>query len=399
MDAIPVNTFAALACGAPAIAAAHALHNRLRWMRRWLIPPPIVAGLLLAVPTLLLRRWGVALEVDNTVQQVTMVALFTSIGFNLSGAAVRRGGRPAAIVLALFAMGALFQNVLGVALAKWQGVHPLFGIAAGAVAFAGGPATSLAFGPTLEESGARGATSVALASAITGILVAGVITGAFGGLLVQRYRLAPPKEPLPKERGEDEPVPAPAAGELLSTTVLFALAMGLGALLNATLQRGLGISLPAYVGAMIVAAGIRFAAARWPLLRMAPAWNQAVGTAALTWFIPLALWTLRYWYLKDLARPALVILLVQLPATLSLAWVVFRLVGRTFDSAVMAAGYFGFMYGTMANSLAAMNEMEDRFGRSRDAFLVISVSGGVVSDLANAIAIVLSRAAVMRWFS
>src|SRR5262249_610159 len=146
------------------------------------------------------------------------------------------------------------------------------------------------------------------------------------------------------ERGEHELTPAPAADELLSTPVLFALAMGLGAFLNVALRSGTGISRPAYVGAMLVAAGIRSLASRGPILRLSPAWNQAVGKAALTWFIPLALWTLRYWELKDLARPALVILLAQLPATLLLAWVVFWLVGRTFDSAVLAAGYFGLMY-------------------------------------------------------
>lgn len=396
---MPVNVFAVLACGALAIAAGQALHDRFRWVRRWLIPPPIIAGFLLAAPTLLLRGWGVRLDVDNTVQQVSMVALFTSIGFNLSSHAVRRGGRAAAVVLALVAAGELLQNGIGVALAKWQGVHPLLGIAAGGVALAGGPATALAFGPTLEESGARGAASVALASAIAGILAAGLITGAFGAWLVRRYKLPPPKDRPREENGNGDSAPVPAADELLPTAVLFAIAMGFGAFLNAALQRGMGIVLPAYVGAMIVAAVIRGAAAWWPALRVAPAWNQAVGKAALTWFIPLALWTLRYWELKDLALPALAILLAQLAATLLLAWSVFRLAGRTFDAAVMAAGYFGFMYGTMANSLAAMNEMEERFGRSRDAFLVITVSGGVVSDLVNALVIVFSRAAVMRWLS
>src|SRR5689334_1557640 len=149
---IHVNTFVVLACGALAIAAGHGLHRASRLLRRWLIPPPIVAGFLLAAPTLMLRHWDLALDVDTTVQQVAMVALFTSIGFNLSGDAVRRGGRPAAIVLALFTIGAFVQNGVGVALAKWQGIHPLIGLASGAVAFAGGPATSLAFGPTLEES-------------------------------------------------------------------------------------------------------------------------------------------------------------------------------------------------------------------------------------------------------
>ena len=74
---IPVNSFLVLGCGAAAIAAGHALHSRLRILRRCLIPPAIIAGLILAAPTLLLRRHGVLLEVDGTLQQLAMVALFT----------------------------------------------------------------------------------------------------------------------------------------------------------------------------------------------------------------------------------------------------------------------------------------------------------------------------------
>src|ERR1700737_3326532 len=46
-------------------------------------PPSIIAGLLLAVPTLLLRRQGWILDVETTVQQLGMVAFFTSIGFSV----------------------------------------------------------------------------------------------------------------------------------------------------------------------------------------------------------------------------------------------------------------------------------------------------------------------------
>ena len=85
-------------------------------------------------------------------------------------------------------------------------------------------------------------------------------------------------------------------------------------------------------------------------------------------------------------------LAAQLPLTTALGWMAYRLVGRTFDSAVIASAYFGFMFGTMANSLAAMDELQRRFGPSPRAFLVIPLAGGVLSDFANLLAIVLSRA-------
>jgi ESS family glutamate:Na+ symporter len=323
MTVVPVSTFLVMGCGALAIAGGNALHARSKVLRRALIPPPIVAGLLLAVATLVLRWAGWALDADNTVQQIAMMTFFTSIGFHLDREAVRQGGRPTVVILLMFGLGALVQNLVGVAIACWQGLHPLIGIAAGSVALAGGPATSLAFGPTLEEAGARGATSVALASAIVGILVAGTTAGAFGGFLIRRDGLFAGKDSIPDGPFVKEGMQSVDPAALLRTVILFSIAMGLGHLVNLILNRGLrglSISLPAYIGAMIIAAFMRSGAARFPALKMAPAWNEAVGSAALSWYVPLALWTLRYWEVRGLAGPVLLILAAQLPTTIALAW-------------------------------------------------------------------------------
>jgi glutamate:Na+ symporter, ESS family len=388
---VSVNSFVVLGCGAFAIAAGGAMHSRVELLRRWLIPPTIVGGLLLAIPTLLLRHSGWVLEVDSTVRQLAMVALFTSIGFNMSREAIARGGRPVFILLGMFWLGAMVQNAVGVTMARALGLHPLLGIATGAVALAGGPATSLAFGPDLEKAGAQGATSAALAAAILGILVAGLLTGSLGAAVIRRDSLRPDVEPPLGISSASSPE---GAGEFLPTLILFGAAMGLGHLLMEAMNswlRAYHTSLPAYAGAMIVAAAIRACSTKFSLLAVSPAWNDAMSAAALSWFIPLAIWTLRYWELAQLAPPILVMLAVQLPLTIALAWMAYCLVGRTFDSAVMASAYFGFMFGTMANSLAAMDELQRRYGPSPRAFLVIPLAGGVLSDFANLFAIVLSR--------
>ena len=389
---IPVNSIMVLGFGALAIAAGAYLHRKVTLLKRFLIPPPILGGLMLAAPTLLLRHWGWELEVDSTTQQVAMVALFTSVGFNMNREAIVKGGRPVLLLLGMFFLGAMAQNAVGVGLARALGLHPLIGIATGAVALAGGPATSLAFGPELEKAGATGAASAALAAAIAGILVAGVLTGILGAALIRRDGLkAKPDQDTPAHSRSPE---AATTDELLATTVLVAVAMGLGHLVTGAINAGLQrfhTSLPAYAGAMIVAAGMRAIAPKFPRLKVNPVWNDAVGTAALWWFIPLAVWTLRYWELARLAPPILIILAVQLPLTIALAWVAYRIVGRTYDSAVMASAYFGFMYGTMANSLAAMAELERKFGPSPRAFIVIPIAGGLLSDVANLVAIVTSR--------
>src|SRR5262249_22645489 len=130
---------------------------------------------------------------DPTVQQLAMVALFTSIGFNMEREAIVRGGRPAVLLLVLFWLGAMAQNAAGVLIARALGQHPLLGIAVGAVALAGVPATSLALGPGLEQAGVQGATSAAMAAAIVGILTAGLLTGSLGAVIIRRDRLYPGK--------------------------------------------------------------------------------------------------------------------------------------------------------------------------------------------------------------
>jgi ESS family glutamate:Na+ symporter len=385
MTVLAINVFLVLGFGAVAIVAGTAVHARSTLLRRCLIPPPIIAGLILAVPTLLLRRLNFQLDVDPTVQQIAMVALFTSIGFSLDKEGLRRGGRPVLVFLAMVGLGALVQNLVGIGMAWAMGLHPVLGIATGAVSLTGGPATSLAFGPVMEEAGAKGATSMALASALCSILVAGLLTGAFGGFLIRRDGL----KPMPDAGWAAEPAAIERAfhpTDLLRTLLPFGFAMGLGQILNSQFNeqfRSVSISLPAFVGAMLVACVMKLLSGRYNILKISPLWNDAFGTAALMWFIPLALWTLRYWELADLAPSIPVILAVQFPVTVIISWIAYRLAGRSYDSAVMASGYFGFMFGTMANSLAAMNELRDRFGESRQAYLVIPIIGGVLADSVN----------------
>ncbi|MBM3734295.1 MAG: hypothetical protein FJW39_00785 [Acidobacteria bacterium] len=395
MRTLAVNSLWVLGSGAIAIAAGNALHSRLVFLRRWSIPSSIVAGFLLAAITLALRAIDFELVVDSTIQNLAMVTFFTSIGFSLDIEALRRGGAPMLRLLAMFAAGAIAQNVTGVAVARSQGLDPLLGIAASGMALAGGPATSLAFGLSFEEAGARGAASVAMGSALAGILFAGVVSSAFGAFLIARSSPEPAERPAPASQ------PSPLANEplmgavLARVSVLFGVAMGLGHALNLMLTgrvAGIHFSLPGYIGAMIVAALLRACSTRVPALALPAGWGQAAGSVALAWFIPLALWTLKYWELRGLAGPVFLILLAQVPVTFALSWLVWRTQGRDSDAALIAAGYCGFMFGTTANSMAALEELRERFGDSPKAFLIVPLVGGFLSDFINALLIALGCA-------
>jgi ESS family glutamate:Na+ symporter len=98
--------------------------------------------------------------------------------------------------------------------------------------------------------------------------------------------------------------------------------------------------------------------------------------------------TLKLWELAGLFLPLIVILIGQvlLIAGLSI-WPIFKLMGRDYDSAVMSGGFIGFMLGTIANAMANMKTLVDKYGRAPRAFLVVPMVGAFFIDFTNALLI------------
>jgi ESS family glutamate:Na+ symporter len=98
--------------------------------------------------------------------------------------------------------------------------------------------------------------------------------------------------------------------------------------------------------------------------------------------------SLKLWELAGLAVPLTIILAVQLVVVAAVAaFVVFRLMGRDYEAAVMSGGFVGFMLGTTANAMANMEAMVQRFGPAPRAFLVVPMVGAFFIDFTNAIII------------
>ncbi|MGZ8365929.1 MAG: sodium/glutamate symporter, partial [Nitrospira sp.] len=87
-----------------------------------------------------------------------------------------------------------------------------------------------------------------------------------------------------------------------------------------------------------------------------------------------------------LVIPLLVILAAQVALIAAIClWVVPRLMGRDYDSAVMSGGFCGFMLGTSANAMANMGALVEKYGPAPKAFLVVPLVGAFFIDFANAL--------------
>jgi glutamate:Na+ symporter, ESS family len=370
------------------------LRQRIALLDRLNIPAAVVGGLLFALLVLVGRDRFLTVHLDTSAQTVLSVAFFSSIGMGASYALLRAGGLQVAIFLLIAIAFCFVQNFTGMAIARGFGEHPLLGVLAGSVTLVGGPATGMAFAPMLEQAGLVGAGTLALTSATFGIVCGGLTGTPVGTWLIHRYHLAPSALPGTREAGEEPHGPQalviPTDREdppLILNMIVLAAAMGLGSILSRWFA-ALEWTLPAYIGAMIIASIFRNVDDRTGWLKIDPAAMDFVGGFALNIFLVVALMDLKLWQLAGQALPLFVILAAQVVLVAIFALTAsFLVMGRDYDSAVMSAGFVGFVLGTTANAVANMRALVTRYGPAPRAFLVVPLVGAFFIDFANAIII------------
>jgi len=399
LDLDLINT---VAFGGVVLFLGHGVRRLVPPLAKYNVPAPVIGGLLVAATMLFARSRGVELATfDTRLQAPFMIAFFTTIGFGASVSLLRVGGPQVLLLLFLVSVLAVVQNIVGVLIAIPMGMHPLFGVLNGSVTLTGGPATGLAFAPAFELAGVRGAATVAIAAAMVGIVSGGLVGGPVGTILIERYGLRRRKgevhhdPPIAAQIVEDQlgepPASAPPGEDKESYALLKALSvilvsMWAGSGVSAWIT-SIGVTLPAYIGAMLVAAVIRNVDDVSGLIGLSQRTIDDLGSVALSLFLVMALMTLRLWELAGLALPMVAILAVQVALIVAVCWPTFRLMGRDYDAAVMGAGLCGFMLGTTANAMANMEALVDRYGPAPRAFLVVPMVGAFALDFTNAVII------------
>lgn len=388
---LQLDAVQALALAGLALFLGYALCRVIPVLGRFNLPPPVVGGLVFAVAAWIAHDNGrVLFDMDTSLQTPLMIAFFTAIGFNASLRLLKISGGQVLLFLLLATLFAVVQNLLGMAVALGFDLPPLFGVLAGSTTLTGGPATGLAFAPLFEQAGIRGAESIAVASAMGGIVLGGLIGGPVITLMVRRHGLV-------STRPQDHVAPADEASGMLMTEaqrefsalksiVAILVAMWIGAWVSQWIS-ATGVTLPAYVGAMLVGALIRNLddASGW--IRLSVPTIELIGNICLALFLALALMNLKLWELAGLATPLLVNLGLQALVVVAFCAVVFRLMGRDYDAAVMGGGFIGFMLGTTANAMAVMRALVERYGAAPRAFLVAPLVGAFFIDFSNALII------------
>jgi glutamate:Na+ symporter, ESS family len=363
-------------------------------LRTYSIPEPVVGGLLVALLVFALRSaLKIDVRFDTALQVPLMLSFFATIGLNADLAGLKAGGRSLIVFLGAVIGLLVMQNVLGIGLAWALGQERILGLLGASVTLSGGHGTGAAWANVFaDRHGLQAATEIAIACATFGLILGGLIGGPVARFLITHYALVPnPETDSAGTTGFEQPkaVRPITADAVIETVALIAVCLAVGSALASSLS-GTAFELPAFVCVLFVGVVLRNGLA-------VPGWYQVfesatalLGNVSLGLFLAIALMSLRLGDLASLALPLLAILVVQAMAMAGYAiFVTFRVMGRNYDAAVLAAGHCGFGLGATPTAIANMQAITGRFGPSHLAFLIVPMVGAFFIDIANAIVIKL----------
>lgn len=389
MYEIQLNMYQAVAVAALVLLLGRFLVSKIELLRRYCIPEPVAGGVVFALVHLGVRQAGILqISFDATLQTFFMTVFFCSVGFTACFRLLKKGGLQVILFLAIAAVMCVLQNGLGAGIAGIFGLDPRLGLATGSIPMVGGHGTAASFGPVLEKAGVVGANAVAIASATFGLVAGCMIGGPIAVSHIKSKKLHSVESATGANEvtvDKNEVTGAIDSKRFLDAALYLAVAIGAGTIVSVWL--GKLMTFPSYIGAMVVAAIIRnvvdATGKDMPMEEI-----STIGSFSLSLFLGLAMMGLNLWQLADLAIPMVVMLVAQTILMIVFAYfVVFNLLGRNYDAAVMTSGFCGFGMGATPNAMANMQAITNKYGPAPTAYFVVPLVGSLFIDFVNTLII------------
>lgn len=367
-----------------------ALVNRIGFLNRFLIPAPVVGGLIFATLALVLKTTGIVeITLDTSLQTLFMIAFFTTVGLGASFKLIKLGGKLLVIYLLLCGVTVFLQNVIGVSFAGLFGIDPLLGVMAGAVSMNGGHGGAAAYGQTIEDLGISSALTIGMAAATLGLICGSLSGGPVARFLIKKHDLKPASGKIEGYVEKDErPI---QEWSFMVQVALLTFSMAVGTYLGDLFTNVTGFVLPSYIGAMFVAVIVRNLADRFTKGTVNMKEINLIGDISLAIFLSMALMSIKLWEVADLALPLIGIILIQvIVLVLYSIFVMFPMLGKDYDAAVMISGFLGHGLGATPNAMANMSATVSKYGPSRTAFLVVPIVGAFLIDVVFSAPIIIT---------
>lgn len=364
-----------------------AINRAVPVLQRNSIPAAVTGGVLFSSGTAGYEIFSaIDVQFDMRLRDLLLLVFFSTIGLKARFNRLAAGGFPLVILVALAGAFLIAQNVVGVSLAALLGHIPAYGLMAGSISFSGGHGTTIAWGQEAAAAGMMQAEVLGVAFATLGLIAGGVVGGPLSRYLIRRNQLTCDVEnmsQMPSAKAERIPRPDDKLFHVQRTLLLLALCVSLGDLVNRYLF-SYDILLPGFLTAML--SGILLTNTLDGVSR--PLKRETIdqfGDVSLGMFLAMSLMSMNLLPLLSMGIELVLFLVAQITLTLLFCiFIVFPLLGRNYDAAVICAGFSGLGLGATPVAIANMDAITQRSGPSEKAFLIVPLVGAFFIDMMNA---------------
>ncbi|WDE12471.1 sodium/glutamate symporter [Thalassomonas haliotis] len=374
------------------------LTKRSKILKEFNIPEPVTGGLLAALLFYLFYMlMGLEVSFDLSTRDRLLVYFFTAIGLNARFQDLLAGGKPLLILLLLTLSYIVVQDLIGIAGALSLGLPSQLGVLTGSAALIGGHGTAIAWAPDIKNLGIENALEIGVAAATLGLVVASLIGGPIAKFLINKYQLSGEKKAAPMVGVAYEKSDSEHFGHLSFMAVILVLhiCIIIGWLANQVIT-DIGFKLPLFVTCLLAGIFLSntipviFPNLPWPARTRSMA---IVSDFSLSLFLTMSLMSMQLWTIASLAGPLLALLLLQtIGAVLFILLVLFPLMGRNYQAAVLGAGFGGFALGATPTAIANMTAVTKAHGPAPTAFIILPLVAAFFVDVTNAFIIRLALA-------
>ncbi|MFS1906098.1 sodium/glutamate symporter [Vibrio lentus] len=391
-----LGSFFAVTMGIVVLFIGRRLNQVIGFLKEFSIPEPVSGGILASLFfAALYATTSIEVQFDLFARDVLLVYFFTTIGINSSLKDLFKGGKPLVILLAITIFFMIMQNIVGISVASMFGLEPVFGLLSGSISLIGGHGTAIAWAPKVaEEFGLESAMEIGIASATFGLILASLMGGPIAKFLIKRHNLKPADAQSGSiDSNAKKQQQALTSFQFLDAVLAIHICVIVGALLNELISQT-GLQLPLFVSCLFAGIVItnvipesypRISGAKWPT--RSPA-IDLIAEISLGTFLAMSLMSMQLWTLIDLAGPIFAILAMQLLlAVIINIFIVFPSMGKTYDAAVVCAGFGGISLGSTPTAMANMSAVSQKYGHSAQAFIIVPLVCAFFIDLANALII------------
>lgn len=371
------------------------LNKKINILRKYNIPEPVTGGLVASLFFgLLFLLFNVDINFSTHYRDILLIVFFTAIGLSTEVRSIIKGGK-VLLILTVFAIAYIFlQNYISISIAKLFNLDPATGIIAGSAALQGGHGNIVSWVPVVNKQfDVSNTMEIGMIMATFGLIIGGILGGPVAKFLIKKYNLKAEIETddskllIGAKHGKNLTIDY---NSILKVIIMLFLAIGIGIYMHNFLDY-IDFTLPMFatcmLGGVIIANLVPVIIPKLKCPAKSPT-LAITSDLSLGLFLAMAMMALKFWEIGDESLFILANILVQtIFILLFTVFVIFRVLGKNYASAVISAGYIGSSMGATPTAMANMAAVTKEHGPSAVAFAVIPIMGAFIIQVSNAFVI------------